>query len=186
MRFTQPRSSYTKGAIKIVPKDVNAEIYLSEYNGKLYAMGFKGKSNKPSFNGRFRTAEFREQYIKNWLESVRKSEAFKAEIRATRKAFVHSLKVGDILRTSWGYDQTNIDFYQVTELRGKCNVIIREIGQEQHQTTGLDSWTTMPALNSFRGEPMLKRVQEGNCIRIASYAMASLWSGKPQHASTGH
>ena len=28
------------------------------------------------------------------------------------------LKVGDVLRSSWGYDQTNVDYYEVVELVG--------------------------------------------------------------------
>ena len=32
----------------------------------------------------------------------------------------HSLKVGDILSSSWGYDQTNNDFYQVVKTSKSC------------------------------------------------------------------
>lgn len=35
--------------------------------------------------------------------------------------------VGDIFYSSWGYEQTNVDFYQVVELRGKHTAIISEI-----------------------------------------------------------
>jgi len=37
------------------------------------------------------------------------------------------LKVGDVLEASWGYDQTNVDFFQVVALRGKTQCVIREI-----------------------------------------------------------
>lgn len=175
-----------KGAIKITPKAVNAETYLTEYNGRLYAMGFSGNRQKPDFNGRFTTVQFRERYIGQYIERIKRIEERRAERSAERKAFQHTLKVGDILRTSWGYDQTNIDFYQVVELRGKCNIVIRETAQDRVETTGRDTWTTIPRRNVFRGAPMVKRAQQGNSVRIASYAMAYPWSGKPENASTGH
>ena len=33
--------------------------------------------------------------------------------------------LGDIFYSSWGYDQTNIDFYQVVQLKGKHTLILR-------------------------------------------------------------
>lgn len=36
------------------------------------------------------------------------------------------IHIGDIFYTSWGYDQTNIDFYQVVALRGKHTVVVRQ------------------------------------------------------------
>ena len=39
------------------------------------------------------------------------------------------IQVGTLLSYSWGYDQTNVDFFQVVEKRGRV-VIIREIGCE--------------------------------------------------------
>lgn len=38
------------------------------------------------------------------------------------------VKVGDIFHMSWGYDQTNNDFFQVVELVGESSVRIREVG----------------------------------------------------------
>jgi len=34
---------------------------------------------------------------------------------------------GTIFYSSWGYEQTNVSFYQVVKLSGKASVIIREI-----------------------------------------------------------
>ena len=39
----------------------------------------------------------------------------------------HSFKVGDILYSSWGYEQTNIDFYQVAELNGSSMVTLKPV-----------------------------------------------------------
>ena len=46
--------------------------------------------------------------------------------RTTQNA--HGVHVGDLFYDSWGYEQTNIDFYQVVGLKGKATAIIRKIG----------------------------------------------------------
>ena len=37
------------------------------------------------------------------------------------------VKVGDIFSMSWGYEQTNVDFFQVVALKGKTQVVIKEV-----------------------------------------------------------
>lgn len=37
------------------------------------------------------------------------------------------VKVGDIFSTSWGYEQTNVNFFQVIALAGKSSVRVREV-----------------------------------------------------------
>ncbi len=44
-----------------------------------------------------------------------------------RKRFQNPYKVGDILHHSWGYDQTNCDFYQVVEVK-PASVVLKKIG----------------------------------------------------------
>lgn len=40
------------------------------------------------------------------------------------------VRVGDIFYVSWGYEQTNVDFYQVVALKGKKTAVVREIAGE--------------------------------------------------------
>lgn len=37
------------------------------------------------------------------------------------------MKIGDIFKMSWGYDQTNNTFYRVKALRGKTQAVIQEV-----------------------------------------------------------
>ena len=39
----------------------------------------------------------------------------------------YGVKVGDLFYISWGYEQTNVDFFQVIELKGEASVIVREV-----------------------------------------------------------
>ena len=53
------------------------------------------------------------------------------------------VKVGDIFYTSWGYDQTNVEFYKVVRAT-KSSVWIQQTGQTREDATygGGDYWTT--------------------------------------------
>jgi hypothetical protein len=85
----------------------------------------------------------------------------------------HSLKVGDILKCSWGYDQTNIDFYQVTQLIGVTMVEVRPVGQQPtDEPSGPMSGYCKPRKDAFIGEPTRHRVTDGTAIRINSYSWA--------------
>jgi hypothetical protein len=44
-------------------------------------------------------------------------------------------KLGDILYSSWGYDQTNIDFYKVVKV-SEFSVWIQELGKKIVEITG--------------------------------------------------
>ena len=43
------------------------------------------------------------------------------------KANKYGVKVGDLFYASWGYEQTNVDFFQVVALVGESSVRVREV-----------------------------------------------------------
>lgn len=49
----------------------------------------------------------------------------------------YGVKVGDLFYMDWGYDQTNIDFFQVSALCGKTSVIVRQVSPERVQMDGV-------------------------------------------------
>jgi hypothetical protein len=68
----------------------------------------------------------------------------------------HGIKVGDLFYESWGWEQTNINFYQVVALKGKTTAIIREIARDYIGGYGW-SGDVRPVRNSFIGEPVAVR-----------------------------
>lgn len=183
---------------KVVPKGILAEIFLiDDFSSKrspkpLYiAMMFGGKRSKPDHHIVYRDAARRAEAVNNYINNLVEREADRTKRRAKTNAFEHTLKVDDILYSSWGYDQTNIDFYQVTKLVGKKSVILSKISGAIDHHDGCQSNMVVASKDSFqdREQNMLKRVQEGNCIRIESYAHASPWDGTPLRetdAYSGH
>ncbi len=160
-------------------KDLFA-CYVDKTDGTHCAIFYAGKSSKPLFFNSFRTEEDMKKKIHNAISNIMSNEDAKAERALARKA-PHTLKIGDILYSSWGYDQTNIDYYQVTKIVGANSVQIRPIASK---ITGHSSDHTdyvVPVKDQFTGEAETKRVSADNYIRIASYATASLWNGKPNY-----
>jgi hypothetical protein len=85
----------------------------------------------------------------------------------------HNVKLGDIFCCSWGYDQTNVDYYEVTKVMGSM-VEVREIGQQREDTAWLQG-ECAPAPGHFIGKPMRKRVNVCSgtpSIKVYSFAYA--------------
>ena len=51
----------------------------------------------------------------------------KATPKTKEKKNIYGVKVGDIFSASWGYEQTNNDFFQVVALVGEKSVRVREV-----------------------------------------------------------
>jgi hypothetical protein len=88
------------------------------------------------------------------------------------------VEVGDIFAASWGYDQTNVDFYEVVGITasGK-SVKVLPIGKEVTYVGEGGSTRVTPRPGSFDLDavPATKRVRfyrDDAIIRISSYANA--------------
>ena len=94
--------------------------------------------------------------------------------------------VGSIFSCSWGYDQTNIDFFKVVKLMPK-SVRVVQIGSMRAEDSHPHdhSFAVVPNINAERGKPMTKRVNKGwrgkAGLTISSFQYASLWDGTPKH-----
>ena len=86
----------------------------------------------------------------------------------------NKLEVGDILSTCWGYDQTNREFYEVTEVNGAVRDD-PEIAQAREEM-GFMSGRCAPQQGQFIGEPMRKLVQWGDSVSICSFITARKWN----------
>ncbi|CAB4122112.1 hypothetical protein UFOVP19_58 [uncultured Caudovirales phage] len=127
-----------------------------------YRSKSKSRFPKPLFNYRFRSIERMEEFCKEWFERVEtniKSEnERKAKKKEAQKVMNHNYKVGMILYNSWGYDQTNIDFYQIVEIKEK-SIKIRAISSAYVSgSEGFMCANVVPLIDRFKSEPILKKV----------------------------
>lgn len=175
-------------SLVITDEEAKAVIYFSTDAGsRPCAMGFGGKRQRPDFNYSFRNQQAAYDYAEKYLEGQRETARMKAEWRKEQREFTTSLVVGDILYTSWGYDQTNVEWFQVLEVKpsGKT-VIIREICGESVEDAGWMCGYTMPLKDRFvkDSKPMTKRVRKGDAITIDQVRNAYKWGGKRKYWSS--
>lgn len=109
------------------------------------------------------------------------------EVNTTKKApekgkaevvNAYGVKVGDFFSTSWGYEQTNNDFFQVVALVGKTSVRVREVnpplisseavsGMSEDRVYKLDSAEILPPAQH---STFIKDQNNGDLKRLKSYA----------------
>lgn len=101
--------------------------------GRCAVKVWRGKQSKPFVYYSFKTPRKREEYIEQAKKDAKDiwdyKERVKAEKLEVKNELVNPFQVGDIITNSWGYDQTNVDAYQVVEV-GKKSVKLRSIGIE--------------------------------------------------------
>ncbi len=134
-------------------------------------------------------------------------QEMKERKKLARARFENPYKEGDILHHSWGYDQTNCDFYQVVGVK-KASVLLRQIGANPVPgSEGFMSQSLMPEKDAFitKGShaltkysdnfgpdnpTILKRVgfypNEDGTLRYfipVPYGWCDLWEGNPEYSS---
>ncbi len=159
----------------------SAMIYRYERGGNPVGIAFRGKSQKPSWHYRFRSQEERQQYEQKFLESVRAEEERSNQYKAQKNA-QHTLKAGDILYSSWGYEQTNIDFFQVVDVKSKT-LALQEIGVTTVEVTGWASDSVIPDPSHKIGPVFNKRANGFNHVRLDDCRTASPYDGRALHRS---
>lgn len=105
------------------------------------------------------------------------------------QAAIKPVQVGDIFTYTWGYDQTNVEFYQVVRISEKSAWLV-EIGTTSVKTTGWASDKVIPNPTDIRKpKPIVKRIQIATWSKepyhYFSMDHGSLrpWDEKPEHRS---
>lgn len=120
---------------------------------------WRGKQKKPRYYG-YRTPE----QLERWLTEQKAAED-RDELQARQRKSadlvrlqeqLDRIQVGTLLHYSWGYDQTNCDFYQVVAKKGR-SVTLREIGSKSVPgSEGFMCDKRVPVRDEFIGEPFTK------------------------------
>ena len=189
-------------------QDFNAEIFhnleiqtwISE-GDKPYLRIYTGKSGKHLCYSWYRSLEHRQKTIDDYKKTAqyRADEKQKKTTAATQ--FKNPYNLGDILHHSWGYDQTQCDYYQVTEVKPK-SVVLKPIAAKSCDTTGPMAEMCLPVKDHFvSGHCALKRYS-GKVSEVTKkvsfytnkdgtlqyfipvpYGWCDLWNGKKNYHS---
>lgn len=134
---------------------------------------------------RYRTIEQMNTNAERFINYYVTEEKNKQARKDAKKNVVNPYKVGDILYSSWGYDQTNVEFYQVVEVKGKT-VNVREIAQNRMETGNLSGTCTPIADKFLNAEVITKRVSayinSGNQPQVYVKGLHT-YEGKPKYWS---
>lgn len=174
MGFKFTREFYVPDDYTLIAKDerFGFEVY-GRLTGRVCAIAFAGKRSKPDWHYSFGSEKLLHDKIAQTLAGlIAHQESKKA--RAAARLAPHDVKVGDIFSCYWGWDQTNVEFYQVVGLVGKHSCKIQEIGQHREET-GRDQGVCAPAKDHFIGEPRVRRIIVGGSeprVRIYDFATA--------------
>lgn len=192
-------SSNIEGLVKSMSKfmfrDYLFIINMNEYKNKPSMLivkkapkskiGYKIVSNYLYPKGLDRIVEVVKEFIDNKIKNETVKSLYKQQQKDTQNKIKSNidkyLSVGDIYYTSWGYEQTNIDFYQVVKFNNSY-AWVQEINSEIVEgTEGHDSVNVKPVKDSFtkNSTPIKKLIQingKGDDVSItfkmSSYARA--------------
>lgn len=154
---------------------LNLEVYTYHRGAQPVAIGYHGRCTKPSLHGTYKNDASLREYVSQLETSL---EEHRARVAARRKAVPHDVKVGDIFRASWGYDQTNIDYYQCVGLVGTTMGTFRRIASQSQETAGMQG-ESVPAVGHFIDEPFRARIRGGDTPAIRIYSFANAYRMKP-------
>ena len=160
-------------AVCLMPEDLSSVVYLYCMNGKPCARAYKGRAKKQAFNYSYRSEESRLESVTKWIEARSKEATEKAQEIKEKAETIRALEVGDVLRSSWGYDQTNIDYYMVISLVGKNSVEVAEIGCFADYDGQNMSGHCVPNPEEIKGESFTRRVLFGDTVKVNSCSSAS-------------
>jgi hypothetical protein len=121
----------------------------------------KARFKKPEFYYRFKNYENMIQYLESFVLNLEKIQERKENAKNMKKKasseFNHEFFVGQILYESWGYEQTNIKYYQIIGFKGK-SAILQRIQKKIVQETSWASAMVEPCRNEFIYQPFVKRI----------------------------
>lgn len=143
-------------------------------------IAFRGKAIRPAMHYTFRKPEHRADYIERFTRDAKASAEHRAQERQP-----HTLKPGDILYTSWGYEQTNVEFYEVRAVRGAV-VDLQQLAEDvtDNGALSMQGNKTARAGEYVGGLIKGKRPTSRNTVRIDSCATAFPWDGRPKSWSS--
>jgi len=168
---------------------------IMKYFAKKFLLTPKGKYQKEKclFFYAFRDESVRDEKVSKNIDNITANlitlENEKAQKKEAQKNLVNPFKVGSLFYDSWGYDQTNIDFFQVVEVKPK-SVVLRKIGQIFHKSAGFMCEYVLADVDNFIGEPFarpLRVSRDGKSIGVnAEMSRRGLlfeYHGQPKYQS---
>lgn len=171
---------YTALQLQDLPE--NCEVYWEPE--KLVAIAFGGRRSKPDWHFRFRTEAALKNKIQEWVDASKKRAEHAAKRQAERYA-PHDVKPGDIFVSHWGWEQSNVDYYEVISLRGARQIVVRRIGAKSVERLSMQG-ECVPVPGKYIAEPVIKTVyMYSGTPSFKAYSFANAQRKNPIHVIDG-
>jgi hypothetical protein len=156
--------------------------------------------HKPSFYYAFSTRPRAELYANEFVRQEQGRQSRRAAQVAERSSKRAKLKaedhwnVGDTVYTSWGYDQTNIEFFQIVELKAR-SVVVRQVLENNSDHGQPGGGRTAPRRYEYTGPEILCPLDENGRFSAGpcwdkdrpSYRHSCYkWEGRAMYTSSDH
>lgn len=168
---------------------------------KVDLKAWRGKGgHKPafyfSFSNRGRAETYAAEFVRQEQGRQQRQAAQVAERQAKRaklKAEDH-WTVGDTVYTSWGYDQTNVEFFQIVALKAR-SVVVRQVNENNSDHGQPGGGKTAPRRYEYIGPEILCPLDEngrfsaGPCWKNDKPSFrhsCSKWDGRALYTSSDH
>jgi hypothetical protein len=165
-------------------------FYAINSDNTFTIFGQKNKNLKPILyfkNQYLDSAEKRiEAFLEPYLMKCKQNEEWKEKKKMGSIQFKEKITIGTILSASWGYEQTNVDFYKVINInKNKTKITIIEIGQIKDHSKPSDDMShhVLPDSNNIIGEAIEKMIKSDR-IKINESISLGLWDGTPKYTSS--
>jgi hypothetical protein len=156
-------------------------------------VAYGGKRTSADFHYSFKTIGAANDKIESWFDSLRQHVELVKKYRAQRYEG-HDFKIGDVITNSWGYDQTNVDFYRIVKASAHF-VWLQPIAGAMREDDGAgpmsgycrpdaDVSNPDPSKWGFRDltEPVEKHAASKGRVSM-KYGSGSKWDGRPLYTS---
>lgn len=170
-------------------KDEKLIVYTYEAAFKsikgFYLVYFTPRARKAKGFSVFTTIEKRENHLEKLIQKhkdiLKEKTTARAERNLKKNSLADKIQEGTILSDSWGYDQTNVDMFQVIKKTSKHTCIIRKIAQKKVDgSEQFDSCKVVADVDNFIGEELKKRI--GNYgIKINESVTVSPTTAEKEH-----
>jgi len=149
-------------------EDIKLEVFRYEIKGVPYLVTFEGRKIKPTLKYRYDDIETRDDRFYTEINKVRLNHLNKLEQkelkRMKEKEEFNKVKVGNIFASSWGYDQTNVNYYKLISIKGKTGTFVEVYKKTVKGSEGYMSSTVTPDADNHYGKEFKARIT-GNRIK---------------------
>lgn len=188
MRFNYREKYLNDENFKTFEHSVPGVLILVDYDN-LVAMTFIGKRSKPEWRYKFTSLEKMLKHIDNTISTQYNSNKTKEEQKAKDKILAKEnrskVQVGDIYCLTSSYENTYVDFYQITAKVSPSKVKAKRIGSTSREN-GYASAYKKPIKNDFISEEETYTVSKYGNLRMGYYSAHKTDENSEHYTSWGY